>query len=600
MARSELRHRLLRGIAFSDRGVAWIAIAAAITLFFFRTRTFFPNAHGVIGEDYGWFLPMLMAGAFWFAQNGILAVPYFTPAFCGGMPLLANPQSVIYSLPQLLLVAFDPLNAVLATLVIATMIGAIGTYLLAVRCFRTSPQAAALVSILFVHNGFLFYRGVIGHLTYHAFALAPIAALVVSGQHRALVPARHSVARTISSGLLFGWCVAYLTYAGALNFQIPFVLAVTLVVLMVQLRCGFDRAPWLTLVAGCVCGVLFSLMKLVPAVVLASQFPRAYLRAYLFHNPVEFVLVLFSSFFTPGSLPDVVSGAGSLGRHEFEFGLSAVPLLLLGGALMMRGGGEVFSALRRHPYSGILFAGVWCIPLALTFEVGDWGAVLLRIPVINNNTHFVRWWAIYLLPIMLAAGLAFDRVTASSQRWRSVALVAAMVLIGVQQTAHTPDYYSRYETTFDPAPILTAFRDLHQGQRIPAIETVGPSPASQTTWRSFGYNSAMLIGQSSWPCYEPLFGYRLELAPPLSLVEGPITIVNDDSLNLVDPAAYFQPGAARRWRFAATETASARQFAEYRAYAWNIPWWQRAATWGTLVSSVLSLGWFATRISRHV
>ena len=66
---------------------------------------------GLIGHDFRHQLPRLFIGAFHFWQNG-LAVPHYTPSLCGGIPLFADPQSMYYSLPQLLTLFLDPLRAI--------------------------------------------------------------------------------------------------------------------------------------------------------------------------------------------------------------------------------------------------------------------------------------------------------------------------------------------------------------------------------------------------------------------------------------------------------------------------------------------------------
>src|SRR5258708_949654 len=93
-------HRLLVG------GVA--AAAAAYTAL---AISYFPDAQGKLGDDYEYFLPLLLAGKFWIAENGLLAPPIFSPAFCGGLPFLANPQSIFYSVPQALALLTDPVKS---------------------------------------------------------------------------------------------------------------------------------------------------------------------------------------------------------------------------------------------------------------------------------------------------------------------------------------------------------------------------------------------------------------------------------------------------------------------------------------------------------
>jgi len=105
-------------------------------------------------------------------------------------------------------------------------------------------------------------------------------------------------------------------------------------------------------------------------------------------------------------------------------------------------------------------------------------------------------------------------------------------------------------------------------------------------------NDALLEGRSARPCYEPIFGYFLELTPPnLGLVDGPIDLVTAGRLNLVDPAEYLSPGpiTGRTWRFAQTRLSEALAFAAYRPYRWNMPWWMQAATGVTVAAFAISL-----------
>ena len=81
---------------------------------------FFPSPAGEYGHDYALNMPKLLAGYFWYLESG-LAVPWFTPAFCGGVPLLADPQSLYYSLTQLLTLRFDPFTSTWLTFALADL-----------------------------------------------------------------------------------------------------------------------------------------------------------------------------------------------------------------------------------------------------------------------------------------------------------------------------------------------------------------------------------------------------------------------------------------------------------------------------------------------
>ena len=332
-------------VTSSPRDGLWCSVLAVSAFVFlaWRATSFFPNAHGLLGHDYGWFVPTLIMGEFWHQQNGWWALPHFTPALCGGVPFLANPQSVYFSLPQLLMRVLEPTPALFATLLVSATAGAAGCYVLLRRSFEVSVHAATLGATLFLLNGFLFYRMVVGHLTYHAIAIAPLLAYVVaSSQKTASITGTKSmgplVLRIVAGGLL----IAYVTYGGALNFQIPLVLTVSCALLMLQIQRGLRMAPWFVLGGSCLWGVLLSAMKMVPAAIFVAQFPRPYLRSYLFDSPVETMRMLLTGLFVPAALSDTVHfpSGFALDRHEFEFGVSVVPLVLM----CWRHGIDVYSA----------------------------------------------------------------------------------------------------------------------------------------------------------------------------------------------------------------------------------------------------------------
>jgi len=84
---------------------------------------FFPNKHNNLGVDYTYFLPILLNGYYWFQSNGLFEVPWFTPAFCGGVPYLPNPQTMYYSFPQLLTFFTDPASSVYITFIVFALLG---------------------------------------------------------------------------------------------------------------------------------------------------------------------------------------------------------------------------------------------------------------------------------------------------------------------------------------------------------------------------------------------------------------------------------------------------------------------------------------------
>jgi hypothetical protein len=564
---------------------------AAVAYLGWRGMQFFPNQLGSVGHDYGWFLPVLLVGDFWQIQNGWLNLPEFTPAFCGGIPFLANPQSVFYSLPQLILMVFDPVRAVLATLVISACIGAAGTYAMVRECFRTTAAAASLAATLFLLNGFLLYRMVAGHLTYHAFGVVPILAWAVLSCHQS-VPARRGRKSFATRVAVGGLAVAYLTYGGALNFQVPALLTVLALVLLLNLRHGWDWRPIVLLGVAFSWGALLSAAKLVPASVLAAKFPRHYISEFLFRDLVQAISLLVRGLFWPAALPDVVllPSGRPLRRHEFEFGVSMVPLVLSAVAAARS---RVGLHLRiRRPAAVLLI--VLAAPVALTVGAPAWGEAHSTVPVLNNNTTFVRWWAIYILPAIVAAAMAFDRIAGTPVQRLTGLVMCTAIIIG-QSACRGDGFYTTPGNTYDPSRVMDAYGRLHSGAPLPAIAAIG-NPGAQLS-RDLAsvarLNDSFLQGVSSWPCYEPLFGYALELAPETGIHVGHISQVDNDRFNLVNPMHYLEfTGRPNDWRFSVSDQSAVEKFLTYHPYDWSPPFWRRVATVttaGTLVLSIVVL-----------
>ena len=98
-----------------------------------------PTAHNTVGHDYGVHFPNLLAGYYWYLQNGLWTTPWFSPALCGGFPFFADPNVLYYSATQLFVVAVSPIRAVQLTFVLFALIAMAGTFVLMRRSFQASP-----------------------------------------------------------------------------------------------------------------------------------------------------------------------------------------------------------------------------------------------------------------------------------------------------------------------------------------------------------------------------------------------------------------------------------------------------------------------------
>ena len=90
-------------------------------------QNFFPNSKGLLGHDYEYFMPTFIYGKIWFFNN-FLSIPWFTPSFCCGIPFYADPQSMYFSIPQIIFLLFDPIVSLKLIFLFLSAVGYIGMF----------------------------------------------------------------------------------------------------------------------------------------------------------------------------------------------------------------------------------------------------------------------------------------------------------------------------------------------------------------------------------------------------------------------------------------------------------------------------------------
>ena len=577
-----------------------LALAASVVLALW-TRSFFPTPQGTLGHDWSYFLPTLLAGNYWIAENGLLAAPIFTPAFCAGVPFLANPQSVFYSVPQALFLVVSPVTLGHLLLVGSAMVGAAGAYRLARGPFGTSREAATLAAVLFLFNGFLTFRLAIGQPHFHTFALIPWITWALLRDPGGRPGDRlDRTARHAATAGAVGLALAYFVYAGAPNILVPAGFAVLLLWFLHALCRSPRQSFWAVGAAAMVIGAAVAAWKLAPARVFMEAIPRLH-GINLFDNPLEGASWLVRGLFFAHTIEE----GGWFGRHgigfprsETEFGLTPVPLLLLVGAgwvWLRRAVGSPEERRRRLRY-GIPLAVLLTLPYLINVHVTEqaWHDLLNRLPYIQDQAQLMRWWFVYIPVVVAASAVAFDRLL-ERPRVRMVGVVTATAAVVLFNLA--TDRTSYLEEPYDPALVVDAWDQLRAGAPPPPVEQVGwPPDGSPRGDREFSLdlNDRMTEGVSPFPCYEPVFGYFLQFFPQRETLEwGSPTALSDGHFNFRNPACYIY-GEANECtpgdRFQAEERASLEALTQYRPFPYETPTWQRRAQWLSLLGLTLALG----------
>lgn len=521
-------------------------------------------------------MPLLLAGKYWLAQNGILLAPTFTPAFCGGVPLLANPQSIFYSLPQALASFVGPIDAFMITTVIAAFVGSGGTYVLLRRDFRASTPAALLGAVLFLFNGFLVHRMMIGHVTFHTFGLIPVAAIVLLSNRQS--PTGGAVS-AISAVTVTALIVAYVIYAGAVNILVPFGIAVVMIWLLHAIILEPVRSFWFRGISGGLLGIALGAMKLAPAVAFVAAFPRPE-PLHLMEFP-ELVGSLGKGFFAAFLTPEP-------GRQEFEFGIGPVPLIaIVWFRFLVDPGRRLARRFReRLARSWKLVAalcGLLLIPVLINYDGPGFQPFLQALPYIGNNVRLSRWWFVYIPLAVVASAVIFDRIISDPRR-RNILASGGMLVTALYAVAVDHGYYENQP--YDPSEIVLADTRLRLDESVPAISAIG------------GDENGIAAGVSRFPCYEPMFGYQAQNFPG-ELRTGRLR----DGATLRNPACYIYGKANGCTPGDALPSGSAAEaaFAAYRPFPYIVPGWQRAAdavtlaALGLVAAALLQASWCAAR-----
>ncbi len=113
------------------------------------------------------------------ARNSIVKfaqVPLWNPFYCGGMPLLANPQSVFLSPFFLFVLIFDTVVGIKLEILAYLVLGLFGMFLLS-RKLGMKAIPSYLSAFVFMLSTWFSARVLVGHTTFFPFALLPWAVL---------------------------------------------------------------------------------------------------------------------------------------------------------------------------------------------------------------------------------------------------------------------------------------------------------------------------------------------------------------------------------------------------------------------------------------
>ena len=545
-----------------------------------------PTSKGLMASDWSLGLTSILAGDYWFNNNGLLSIPYFSPFKCGGYPYY--PTNSYYTIVQFLSFVIDPLWSIRIAFLLFAGVGCYGMYFLLRKSYLLRQEAAVLGSALFMFNGFYAYRCIMGHY-FQVEMFAPLLAWL-------LLERVDKVSRLIGRSLICSALLAYMVYASALQILPAILLSILILMLIHSICYGWRVVPYLLYGVSGLFAIGLSASKLVAMTSLLEQFPR---NDYLLPGVERFgdllMLVFQSVFFSPPSdaHQHLSNAQWFMERHEWEYGVSPIPFIILIAWLVFVPFKKVAKIFR-----DISPARRWGIPLVIVLAfmpiLINWysptmNAFLKSLPYFGTSSNLIRWFIVFIPLTILLGVFLYNQLLnnfnfKSKNRWR-LTFVALTFLVAWNVSSDKGFY--KAQATYDVAPVLEAWKENKATGAIPPIKEI----ILQNTLIGKGPNDAMVKGASAIACYEPTMGYRLEKFPVAPLRVGPVFQDGSD-INIKNPACYSYPAANNCKpgdHFLPSQRKDAELFVAYKPFNYQLSSQQLLANHITKASIAIAL-----------
>ncbi len=493
-----------------------IILLFLIILFFHQYifQQFFPNKNGYIGHDWEIFLPYLMFGKVWF-HNNLLSIPWFSPSFCCGNPFFADPQTMYYSLQQVIYLIFDPLISTKIFFFALSVFGYLGTFLLIKKGFKFNNYTSLLCAGLFLFNGFFVYRAIAGHVAYLSYVFIPLYCyfLIISYEKKS----NHIY--LVLSALLF----ANFFHSGSG----PIILIIfTSILFVILLYSHFtnDFKIFLKLFQSSIIGTLISSSKISASLFFLSNFPRQY-PATEFNSLVSFIKTFFLSFFlTPNQnyFNESLTSMFPFGLHEMEYSVSIVPIILIFFI------SKKFFTLNFYNMRFILILFIIIfIPIFLNINFFNQFQIISKIPILSSTWVQFRWMAVYILPIIIISGLIIQNLNIELKKKKYLVLILVSLLL-VQNLIKDNSWHLN-DQKYSIQNAINFSEKLKQGI---SQEIIGPAvilDKSGTPKKSDNKNDMFFFSYSPLMCNQAIFGYGLENLKTKKITFNSKKILQDNS-----------------------------------------------------------------------
>ena len=464
-------------------------------------QKFFPNSQeGLYGHDFEQFIPNLIFGKIWFHKH-FLSIPWFTPTLCCGMPSFPDPQSMFYSIYQIVFLLFNPIISVKIIFFLLSLVAFYGMFAL-LRSFGFAKYTSLVCATLFLFNSFFIYRSIVGHLAYLSYVFVPLYCffLIKSYEKR---QEKLSILYLVLSSIIF----ANFFYSGS-GPIILIIFASILTIVFFYYLINKNLNFFYKFLQSLLFGFSISLSKIFSSLFFLSNFPRQYSPTE-FTSFLSYIKIFFSSFFfkvDENFFNENVISMIPFGRHEMEYSLGIVPILCF-FLIFLIGKKNLKENLSNLKLIVLLFA-IFIIPVILNLNFLGQYYLISKIPIISSTWVQFRWMAIYIIPIIIISGFLIEKARISEKYKKYLSL--CFIIIIIFQNALTDNSNYTKNASYNISDSFLFNKKLDEGFEP---DIVGPSlllNKDGSLKKITNRNDAFYFSYSSLTCYQPIYGYGLE------------------------------------------------------------------------------------------
>jgi hypothetical protein len=268
-------------------------------------------------------------------------------------------------------------------------------------------------------------------------------------------------------------------------------------------------------------GLCVSSSKISASLFFLDNFKRHY-SSVIFPNIVDYLFAIFNSLFI---FPDIKliklfnqTAWNSLGIHEFEYGVTIVPLIALFIFFFYKKNYIFFKDLK------ILFFVLLIIILPIIFNTNIFffQKILAKIPILNSTWVQIRWSAFYIIPLIFLTIFTLD----SLKYLKRTLICIFLSIIIFQNIIYNKLYYQNQ--FYNPTSMVNFSKDINEKISYD-IRGIGFFyNENKNHINTDVRNDLFSMNLSSTFCYQPIFGYSSENFPSKKLTVNKKVKFNND------------------------------------------------------------------------